>query len=505
MYVPASFLIQSLRREVSPLLGDEGGEASARQGIEAALTLLDVRERGGAAFLRERFLRLGALLETLAALPGGEDWHAEIEALLVESRAAGAMAASDALDAHWKAVQARFEAVTAALVASSSLSTTARAELALALNAWEVADRRSLTSGTAQQAGGVDMALTVPRVEAYLRDRFAEPSMTVTELRQISGGFGKETFLLKVKGEALDGEFIIRRDPIVATVDNDCHLVKREYPVIKAAFARGFPAPDALWVDTDHPTLPGGDFMVMRRAGGVTGGNVFGATEALSDDLVEVLAVAMARLHTLPPCTELGDLTSAIRADSWGLTIQEATRRYIQDWFDIYLRESHSPSPTLVALYGWLLDNVPDAEGAPVLLHADIGFHNMLIENGRLTALVDWEFAHVGDPAEDFGMAKNSSSNYDWDSFTRYYRAAGGPEISPERLHFFRIWHHVRNASASNLTMGKFADGDLGDLKLAYTGHFHFPLFINAASQLLAAGPEGDVGGVEYASDTVSQ
>ena len=32
----------------------------------------------------------------------------------------------------------------------------------------------------------------------------------------------------------------------------------------------------------------------------------------------------------------------------------------------------------------------------------------------------------------------------------RVVRLLAGPEIDPARLHYFRIWQHVRNASASN-------------------------------------------------------
>jgi hypothetical protein len=58
-------------------------------------------------------------------------------------------------------------------------------------------------------------------------------------------------------------------------------------------------------------------------------------------------------------------------------------------------------------------------------------------------------------------------------------------------LHFFQVWGHVRNASASNLAMGRLETGAIPDLKLAYTGHYHFPHFIQAACDLIEAGPGG--------------
>lgn len=43
----------------------------------------------------------------------------------------------------------------------------------------------------------------------------------------------------------------------------------------------------------------------------------------------------------------------------------------------------------------------------------------------------------------------------------------------------------------------KLRDGELPDLKLAYTRHYHFPLFIKAAWDLIEAGPDGAVA-VDY-------
>src|SRR5690606_30609210 len=102
-------------------------------------------------------------------------------------------------------------------------------------------------------------------------------------------------------------------------------------------------------------------------------GNVFRSKDSISRQLLQVLAEAMARLHTMPPCLELGDLTQSIRTDAWSLSIPESITRYLQEWLHIYQTNTHNPSLTLMGLYGWLLANVPQAEGRPALLHGDIG------------------------------------------------------------------------------------------------------------------------------------
>jgi aminoglycoside phosphotransferase (APT) family kinase protein len=202
--------------------------------------------------------------------------------------------------------------------------------------------------------------------------------------------------------------------------------------------------------------------------------------------LVQTLAQILARLHSLPPLEELGDLTESIRVVQWRAPLGECVHGYIDEYRALFERELHFSSPAMVTLFGWLLDNIPPTHGKPVLLHGDIGFHNFLFHEGRLSAVLDWEFGHLGDPAEDLAYACNTLGEaLDWDSFHAAYRAAGGNEVDAQRVHFFRVWGHVRNACASNLIASKFAAGRLDDLKLAVLPNVYIPQFLDAALQLI--------------------
>ncbi len=50
---------------------------------------------------------------------------------------------------------------------------------------------------------------------------------------------------------------------------------------------------------------------------------------------------------------------------------------------------------------------VPGLVGTgPVIVHGDFGPQNVLIEGDRITALLDWEFAHIGRAVEDLAWAE---------------------------------------------------------------------------------------------------
>ena len=70
--------------------------------------------------------------------------------------------------------------------------------------------------------------------------------------------------------------------------------------------------------------------------------------------------------------------------------------------------------PLLRLLVSWLHENVPVDRGTDHvrLLHGDAGVTNFLSVGGRVTALIDWELAILGDPMSDLGNARYREALY---------------------------------------------------------------------------------------------
>jgi aminoglycoside phosphotransferase (APT) family kinase protein len=489
MLLPANRLLSALAIEfakLTPLLADSGTDGSAAQSIATAILLLGNREKGGAAFVDAQFTSLGTLLDSVENLSrsSAKDRLAKMRLRIVEARATNDFSAKEAA---WRDVLADMQDYATALLANAALSAPERNAISGAFVAWEARDRQEQVAPAIPSPLTDTVQITTENLTAYLIDRFNEPGMQVTLVIPLAGGFGKETTLFEVSGKALNGAFVMRRDLAGgASITNDCHRNVMEYPVIKAVHARGFPAPDAVWLDTEHKLLSGGDFIIMRKSPGTIGGNFFGAQTEIPETLVDSLAAIMAGLHNLEPLTELGDLNPAINTALWGKSRGESTADYIRGWRDYFLTNNHTPSPSLIALFGWLVDNVPPREGRAVLLHGDFGFHNFLFEDGKLSAVLDWEFAHIGDPAEELGYVRETIGNaIDWDRLMTNYLAAGGDPVDDVTLRYFRVWAHVRNAAGSNLIAANFVAGLSDELKLAFLPHVHFPMFIKTAQELI--------------------
>jgi aminoglycoside phosphotransferase len=85
------------------------------------------------------------------------------------------------------------------------------------------------------------------------------------------------------------------------------------------------------------------------------------------------------------------------------------------------LRRIHATAPDVLS--------AGKHEGGEVLVHGDFGPNNVLLDPDTLevTAVVDWEFAHVGDPVEDLAWCE-------WIVRTHH------PECSHALDHFFRAY-----------------------------------------------------------------
>lgn len=314
---------------------------------------------------------------------------------------------------------------------------------------------------------GHDHAISFARLEAYLRHRTGDEALCLLETRALMGGFGKETLFFSVQSDALDGEFVLRRDQAVELVPGACHRVRHEFAVIQAVRARGFPAPDVLWLECGHPLMPGPDFFVMRKSEGVTIGTLSGATSAFDPHMNEHLGETLGRLHSLGSLPELGDLTETIRDDLWDASGAEAVRTYAATMAAMLTNNPHAASPATVGAWRWLAVNVPDDLGRSCLIHGDVGFHNMLMREGELTCLLDWENAQIGHAGMDLGYVFNAAhESLDWDRVMQAYEHAGGTPLSPRTLLFFRTLMLARLVTTLNVGPAHFFVGDVGQLRL---------------------------------------
>lgn len=161
---------------------------------------------------------------------------------------------------------------------------------------------------------------------------------------------------------------------------------------------------------------------------------------AVMEDFID----AVARLHQLRP----GNLDLEKALGSFELSARECALADVESQlrqFAGFLQHYRDP----LMLYGiqWLRRFAPGQVHRVCLVQGDTGPVNFMFEGDRVTALVDWEWGHWGDPMEDLG---NICVREFWNPsgglrglFERYAKRSGIP-YEPRAVRYYRVQQNVR-------------------------------------------------------------
>lgn len=278
-------------------------------------------------------------------------------------------------------------------------------------------------------------------VADYLRAR--GDTRDLVSATAIPGGFSKETILVRLRTDAGTGEDVVLRK---VAAGRAAGTLADEYAVVRFAARHGLPVPEPLWLDADGGSL-GAPLFATRRVPGSTVGTVTGPTGTATAGTALALAELLGRLHALD-VAELSGTPRPPMATERDLLTAIAEREKVVRWVADTMPDTPG-LPLLHALLAWLRANVPELDGRTVLVHGDVGFHNVLVADGRLTALLDWEVAHRGRPAEDLAYVRPSVATLlDWTEFVSRYTDAGGAAVDDAELRYFTVWQDVWRATS---------------------------------------------------------
>jgi aminoglycoside phosphotransferase (APT) family kinase protein len=209
----------------------------------------------------------------------------------------------------------------------------------------------------------------------------------------ISGGRSNLTY--RVTGGAEDTGTVVVRRPPLGHVLPSAHDMTREYRVISALSAIGFPVPRPLLLCTD-PDVLGAPFYVMENVDGVVlrGGAKVDPTTARTCG--EVLVDLLVRLHAVDHgAVGLGDF-----GRPEGYLTRQVTR-----WHQQWERSQTRELPLLDEVTARLAKEIPQSSRAGIV-HGDYRLDNVMFDRDvtRILAVMDWEMATIGDPLADVGL-----------------------------------------------------------------------------------------------------
>jgi aminoglycoside phosphotransferase (APT) family kinase protein len=191
---------------------------------------------------------------------------------------------------------------------------------------------------------------------------------------------GRHAWLLRTDG--------VRR--LSVSVDRDA-----EFAVIAAAHAAGVPVAEPIVRCTD-PSIIGRPFLIQQFVTGQSQARQITRHPELAsfgDNLARDLGRTLARIHRITPA---GGTLPGLPIPMLAPAKVEVSR------LRTALAGASQARPALEYCLAWLDANAPGPRSL-TLAHGDFRTGNYMLQDNRIAAILDWEFAHWGDPMEDIG------------------------------------------------------------------------------------------------------
>lgn len=283
--------------------------------------------------------------------------------------------------------------------------------------------------------------------------------------RRLSGGASLETWAFDLD----DGvPLILRRRPDGAPPRETAASLSQEAALIAAAGRAGAPVPIVERVCAPEDGL--GEAFVMRRLEGETLGKRIvrdAAFDVIRPGLARRCGEVLAQIHSVP----LDTLPPLATSDARG----ELAR------YEAIYRQTDARRPTFEAAFRWLEASAPEPV-ARVLVHGDFRNGNLMIHPKEgLVGVLDWELAHLGDPAEDLGWICVNSWRFgqwrrpvggfgDYGALLEGYAQTRGNEIPLARLQFWQALGTLKWGVMCLMMYSSFATGADPSIERAMIG-----------------------------------
>ncbi len=266
-------------------------------------------------------------------------------------------------------------------------------------------------------------------------------ALKIHALKKLSGGAIQENWHLTTD----QGEFVLRTD--APSTLSTSHSRPEEFAILEVAHKAGVMAPKPIAL-CENPTIIGAPFYLMEMAPGIAQARKIVRDPDLTDfgaSLAMSLGAEMARLHKIePPIAALDFLPMPDPSPA-----QSRINKYRRD-LDA-LPDGH---PVLEYALNWLEDHQPKASRV-TLCHSDLRTGNYMVQDGQLTAILDWEFATWSDPMEDIGWICCRCWRFGNDhlkvggvgtlrDFLGGYEAVSGTQVKTDQIPYWQVMGELR-------------------------------------------------------------
>ncbi|WP_162248670.1 phosphotransferase family protein [Variovorax sp. Root473] len=251
-----------------------------------------------------------------------------------------------------------------------------------------------------------------------------------------------------------------------------------EYRALEALQGNAALPVPRVFAFSDDPAVIGAPFLVTGRVMGDTPMPWKGAAEARGEahnaSLASDFVSALAALHQV-------DWQNTALKRLWGTVSEDSVARdqVLYWWRHAGFADDASQAPAqLHHAMRWLLRHAPKAPRV-VIVHGDYRVGNFLQQDGRITAVLDWELVHPGDPHEDLawgalrifsGGTGRVGGLMERAAFFEAYAKQTGLILDPQALHYYEVLGLFKSASMLLSAAHRVDSGRGHDVRMASMG-----------------------------------
>ena len=269
----------------------------------------------------------------------------------------------------------------------------------------------------------------------------------------LPGGASKEAWAVDAGGR----ELLIRR-AAGGVIHQGTLSLEPEFEVLRAAHEAGVRVPEPIAYLGE---VEGREAFVMQRVHGETIGRRIVKSPPPGLDLQ--LAEELARIHAISP-ERLPFLEQS-----------DPIERFYAE-----LDSVGEPHPAIELGLHWVKERLP-RHREPVVVHGDWRIGNIAVDENGIVAVLDWEFAHLADPAEDlcwpfvrawrFGADERRLGGVaDPEPYLERYAELTGVEVSREELVVWEVFGNVKWATGCLTQSRRHFNGQERSVELAVLG-----------------------------------
>jgi aminoglycoside phosphotransferase (APT) family kinase protein len=261
-------------------------------------------------------------------------------------------------------------------------------------------------------------------------------------LTRLTGGANQETWAFEAVSASAATSLILRRIsndalPSESTIPPECEAL-----LIRRAGECGVPTATVRHILEPGDGL-GRGFVSDRIEGETLARRILrdAGFARIRPQLAFRCGRVLARIHAVPT-----DTLPPLRTRPAAAQLDELSETY---------KSFGGGSAVFELAFRWLREHLPAAPRETRLVHGDFRNGNLIIGADGVRAVLDWELAHLGDPAEDLGWITVNSWRFgaidqpvggfgSVENMLEGYRAEGGAPIDGEQVRYWQTFGSLR-------------------------------------------------------------